>query len=228
MPDSFTTLYLGDPDYPPLLAQISDPPQSIFVRGNITLLSHPNLLAVVGSRKANTYGRAAIAKILPSIVATDIPIVSGLALGIDGLAHNASVHAGKQTIAVLGNGIDTIYPRAHTKLAEEILQNNGAIVSEYPPNSPINKSNFPQRNRIIAGLCPVTLIVQADIRSGSLITARLALESGREVCAIPGPITDPLCSGTNQLIQQGAHPVNSDADILALYNLQTIEISKKS
>jgi DNA processing protein len=209
--------------YPSLLREIADPPGQLYVRGNIDILSHAKLLAVVGSRKANTYGQQCVSSLLPLVVRTGVLLVSGLAFGIDSLAHRACLSEGKPTMAVLGGGIDnpTIYPSAHLRLAHEILHHGGAIVAQYPPGTPAQKHHFPERNRIIAGLCQATLIVQAAARSGSLITARLALESNREVLAVPGPITDPLSHGTNDLIRQGAHPATRPQDILDVFDLDT-------
>lgn len=221
MPDDIQIIEINHPLYPPLLKQISDAPERLFVRGSLEILSAPRLLAVVGSRRARSYGKQCIERILPPAVEAGVIIVSGMAFGIDGFAHQVAVDAHKPTIAVLGTGIDdaSLYPRAHRYLAADILEHGGALVSEYEPGTPAYPGNFPARNRIIAGLCTMTAVVQASIRSGSLITARLALESGRDVCAVPGAITDPLNEGTNILIQQGAHPLLTAADLLQLYNL---------
>lgn len=215
------TITSGSELYPPLLREGVVPPEEFYVRGEIALLHHPRLLAVVGSRRATSYGKQALAKVLPAVLRADIVVVSGLAFGIDSLAHRLSVEAERPTIAVLGSGIDdaSIYPRAHITLAHQILAGGGAILSEYPPGTPGYQSHFPERNRIIAGLTQATVIVQAAIRSGSLITARLALECGREVCAVPGAITDPLSEGTNRLIRDGATPILEAADILQLYGI---------
>lgn len=202
--------------YPPLLREIPQPPTELYIRGDSAILHHTPLLAVVGSRKASPYGKQCIKQLLPEVVAAGVPLVSGLAFGIDSLAHRVCVEALCPTIAVLGSGIDdqNIYPRSHISLAHQILAAGGALISEYPPGTVGYKSNFPERNRIIAGLCQATLIVQAARRSGSLITARWALESNRDVWAVPGNITDPLAQGTNYLIAQGALSITSAADIL--------------
>ncbi len=219
------TITFKHPAYPVALKNIIDPPARLYARGNLAILSHPHLLAVVGSRRANTYGQHCIQAILPPLPAAGIVIVSGLAFGIDALAHAVAVKAGKPTIAVLGSGIDdaSIYPRAHVRLANQIILQGGAVISEYAEGTPTYPGNFPARNRIIAGLCPATLLIQANMRSGSLITARLALEDGRDVCAVPGPLTDPLCEGTNDLLKQGAITVTNADDLLLLFQLTSPE-----
>lgn len=218
-------LEISDQKYPPLLKEIHDPPIQLYVRGNVELLSHPHLLAVVGSRKASFYGRQAIDKIMRPLVVQGLPLVSGLAFGIDCLAHKLCVDNKQPTIAVLGSGVDddSIYPRSHVRLAHEIIEKGGAVISEYPDGTPGYPGNFPQRNRIIAGLCRATIVVQAAQRSGSLITARLALEDGREVGAVPGSIMDPLSAGTNSLIQQGATPIINAQDVRDLLGLVEVD-----
>lgn len=216
------TITVDDAAYPPLLRETDMPPERLYVLGAIDMLQHTHLLAVVGSRKANTYGKQCAAVLLPPLVHAGIVLVSGLAYGIDAMAHRVCTNNLLPTIAVLGSGIDepSIYPRPHVALAKSIIKYGGALVSEYPPGTPAYQSHFPARNRIIAGLCQATLIVQASHRSGSLITARLALESNREVCAVPGPITDPLSAGTNHLIQQGALPATGAQDIIDLFDIK--------
>ncbi|MBI1833655.1 MAG: DNA-protecting protein DprA [Candidatus Andersenbacteria bacterium] len=207
--------------FPPLLKEIQDCPKQLYVRGNVNLLSHPNLLAVVGSRKAHVHSKEALDILLPPVIKAGAVIVSGLAYGVDALAHQTCVEAHSPTIAVLGGGIDdaTIYPAAHRTLAIEILEAGGALVSEYPAGTGVQKYSFPRRNRIVAGLCRATLVVQAALKSGSLITARLALEYNREVLAIPGHVTDPYSAGTNYLIHEGATPVISSQDLLDILKL---------
>lgn len=219
--DEINEIVIGDKRYPFLLKEINEPPEILFVRGNVDVLQDEKMLAVVGSRKASSYGKQAINKLLWPIVQSQISLVSGLAYGIDSLAHNICVDNNVPTVAVLGTGIDdaTIYPARHYDLAHNIISTGGVIVSEYPPGTPPLKQNFPKRNRIIAGLTRATLVVQAAIRSGSLITARLALEEGRDVAAVPGYITDPLSEGVNRLIQQGASPILSSQDILDLLGI---------
>lgn len=211
-------LSIKDDHYPSLLKEIHTPPQQLYIRGNKELLLHPRLLAVVGSRNTTEYGIRAMKAVLPEVVSAHTPLVSGLALGIDAHAHKLCIEYGQPTIAVLGSGVDdgSIYPRTNFSLAQEILASGGALVSEYPPNTKPHKAHFPARNRIVAGLCRATLIIQAAQKSGSLITARLAMEANRDVLVIPGPITDPLHAGTNALIRDGATPVVESNDILTV------------
>ncbi|OGY32686.1 MAG: DNA protecting protein DprA [Candidatus Andersenbacteria bacterium RIFCSPHIGHO2_02_FULL_45_11] len=211
----------SDSSYPALLTQIHKPPQQLYYRGDISLLNRPNMLAVVGSRKATMYGRQAIAKLLPPCIRSGIIIVSGMAYGIDSIAHRTCIELGAPTVAVLGSGVDdkSLYPRGNKTLAQEILAGGGLIISEYEPGTTPYLGHFPARNRIIAGITKATLIIQAAIRSGSLITSRLAMESNREVLAVPGPITDPACEGTNILIRDGATPVFTASDILSVFEL---------
>jgi DNA processing protein len=208
--------------YPPLLREIAQPPAQLYVRGNLALLQHPRLLAVVGSRKNSLYGQLCVSKLLTPVVQAGIVVVSGLAYGIDSLAHQVAVANHQPTIAVLGSGVDdaSLYPRRHIKLVHAIIDQGGAVISEYAPGTPAYLGQFPARNRIIAGLCQATLVVQAADKSGSLITARLALEANRDVCAVPGAITDPLAFGTNSLIEQGAIPALAPANLLHLFGLE--------
>ena len=208
--------------FPAQLAAIHQPPQQLYCRGQIELLQHPLLLAIVGSRKANSYGKQSLQHLLPPAIQRGVVTVSGLAFGIDALAHRHSLNAGKPTIAVLGSGVDddSVYPRNHLKLAHDILQHGGLIISEHPPGTIARPYFFPIRNRIIAGLASATVIVQATIKSGSLVTARLALDEGRDVAVVPGPITDPLSFGPNMLLRQGAIPLTSPEDVYELLNLQ--------
>lgn len=210
-----------DPRYPALLKEIHDPPEQLYVRGNVKILREKNLLAVVGTRRANYYGRQAVEKLLVPAVRSGVILVSGLAYGIDSLAHKACVDLKRPTIAVLGSGADdeSLYPRANVKLAHQILEHGGALVTEHLPGTKALLYHFPIRNRIIAGMCGATVVIQAAKKSGSLITARLALESNRDVAAVPGPITDPLSEGTNYLIKEGATPLLTSEDTLRLVGL---------
>ena len=212
-----------DKNYPSLLKEITDPPELLYVRGNPKILNHPSMIAVVGSRKSSFYGQQAVNKIFTPLVQLGIPLISGLAYGIDSIAHQICTDNKAPTIAVLGSGLNdsSVYPSKHINLAHQIIDSGGAIISEYPINTPPLQHHFPQRNRIIAGLAKATIIIQAAIKSGSLITARLALESNRDVAAVPGYITDPLSSGTNYLIQQGAAPILDSQDVIDLLNLDT-------
>lgn len=221
MSDDISVISFQDKEYPDLLREIHKAPEQLYIRGNKEILSSEFLLGVVGSRKATMYGRQACASLLPPCVRSGVTLVSGMAYGIDSFAHRICIDQHKPTIAVLGSGIDdaSLYPRGNKTLAQEILQNGGAIISEYEPGAPAYLGNFPARNRIIAGLCKATLIIQAAKRSGSLITARLALEENRDVLAVPGPITDPACEGTNMLIRDGAGMVLDASDILSRFEL---------
>ncbi len=215
--------------YPDLLREITKPPHELYVRGNINILHSNHLLAVVGTRKASAYGQQAVAKLLTPVVQNGIGLVSGLAYGIDSLAHNLAVINNQMTIAVLGSGIDdaSIYPKSHIALVHRIIATGGAVISEYAPGTPAMPHHFPARNRIIAGLCQAVLIVQAAKRSGSLITARLALDFNRDVCVVPGPINDPLSAGTNKLLQQGAKPIIEAYDLFDVLGIDVPETKNK-
>lgn len=214
-----------DKNYPFLLKQIPDRPAKLFVKGKI-IPDEENCLAVVGARKYSSYGAQVVRDFLLPLSQANLTIVSGLALGIDALAHQAALKGKKRTIAVLGCGIDRVYPSSHQKLAEAILKNNGAIVSEYPPGTPAYPANFPARNRIIAGLSRATLVIEAGRLSGSLITARLALEYNRDVLAVPGSIYNENSQGTNWLIKKGALPATSFNDIIEALDLPQEEKEK--
>lgn len=203
--------------YPKVLAELADAPLRLFFRGNRKLLEERPALAVIGSRKMTAYGRKAVELLLPEIVRAGVPIISGLALGTDSYAHDiALAHHGK-IIVVLPSGLDTIYPRSHTVLAERILNAGGLLITEYPEGSGApRKYCFLMRNRIIAALADVILIVEAAARSGALATARRGLELGREVAAVPGNITAPFSQGTNGLIRRGAFPILEPQDLAML------------
>ncbi len=212
--DSIIIISIEDTEYPQAIKHLYDPPVALFVRG--TLENTRPRFAIVGTRKMTTYGRQVTEEITEHLVAHGIEIVSGLALGIDGVAHKVALATGGTTVAVLGSGADrtTVYPRAHYRLAETIIDNGGALVSEYPPLSEPTPYSFPRRNRIIAGLSLGTLVVEADEKSGALITASCALEYGRDVYAIPHALTSPTGKGPHQLIRDGAYLVRNAADIL--------------
>jgi DNA processing protein len=203
----------ADPRYPPLLAQAPAAPALLYVKGDGAYLRTPQL-AMVGSRNPTQPGQRTARAFAGFLSAAGLTITSGLAIGIDAASHEGALEAGGLTIAVLGSGLDAIYPRQHSALAARIAA-RGALVSEYPPGSAPLKANFPRRNRIISALCLGTLVVEAARRSGSLITARLAAEQGREVFAIPGSIHNPLARGCHALIRSGAKLVESAADILS-------------
>jgi len=202
----------GDISFPRLLRELPDAPAVLFCKGRIS--ADEPAIAVVGSRKSTPYGRAVTEELVPALVQSGVAIVSGLALGIDSLAHRATLAAGGRTIAVLGSGLDRLTPQANARLAEEIIQRGGAVLSEFPLGTPSYPSNFPIRNRIIAGLALGTLIIEAALDSGSLLTAQAALEYNREVFAIPGDIFRETSQGTNNLIKMGAKVVTAAEDIL--------------
>jgi DNA processing protein len=203
-----------DDCYPLMLKEIYQPPWCLFLKGNLPLLKKARKLAIVGARQATGYGKNVIDHILPPLLGNDILIVSGLASGIDTLAHEATIKNGGDTIAVIAGGMNHIYPKENEKLAN-IIAKDHLIISEYPPDTRPTKWQFPARNRIISGLCEGTVIVEAKRKSGSLITANYAIQEGREVFAVPGSIFGPFSVGTNDLIQQGAKLVMSGEDILA-------------
>jgi DNA processing protein len=205
-------LHFDHPSYPDLLKQIPSPPPLLYGYGNPKHL-HNYQVAIVGSRAPSPQGKENALFFANRLSECGWTITSGLALGIDGLSHQGAVLGGFTTIAVLGTAIDKMYPRRHIKLAEQILQNDGVIISEFAPNTPGRPEFFPRRNRIISGLSVGTLIVEAAIKSGSLITARCALEQNREVFALPGNIHNPMSAGCHHLIQQGAKLVTCVEDI---------------
>lgn len=206
-------LTLADPRYPALLAEIGDPPPLLFVRGSIEALANPQL-AMVGSRNPSPLGRESAEAFARHLARAGLGICSGLALGIDAASHEGCLAGGGQTVAVSGTGLDRVYPARHRDLAHAIVEHGGALVSEFAPDTPPLPGNFPKRNRIISGLSLGTLVVEAALRSGSLITARSALEQGREVFAIPGSIHNPLARGCHRLIREGAKLVETAGDIL--------------
>ena len=212
-----------DPAFPPLLSAIHDPPAELFLRGSgdATLLSDP-AVAVVGARACTSYGRSVARSLARDAAAAGLVVVSGMARGIDGEAHRGALDGGGSTVAVLGCGIDRDYPAAHVELARRI-GDCGLVVSEYEPGVEPAPWRFPARNRIIAGMCRATLVVEARERSGALITADFALEEGRDVLAVPGEITSSLSAGTNALVKLGATPVTCAADLLDLYDLAPAE-----
>ena len=210
-----------DKNYPLLLKETFSPPLVLFARGNIELLNRKNFLSVVGSRKYTSYGKSVVEKFIKIIAEQNITIVSGLAIGIDTLAHIESLNTLGSTIAILGSPINEIYPAKNFQLAQKIKE-TGLILSEFPLGSKIAKENFPRRNRIIAGLSQATLIIEAQEKSGALITGEYALHENRELLTIPGSIFQNTCQGTNNLIKQGAKLVNNISDVLEIYNLQSI------
>jgi DNA processing protein len=206
-------LMWDDPDYPALLAEIPDPPPMLFIAGDRSLLDRPQL-GMVGSRRASRPGLDTAAAFARSLAGAGFVITSGLALGIDGAAHQGALDVKGGTIGVLGTGIEKLYPQRHRQLAANMVANGGAVISELPLDAAPHASNFPRRNRIISGLSLGVLVVEASVASGSLITARLAAEQGREVYAIPGSIHHPGARGCHQLIREGAVLVETIDHIL--------------
>lgn len=204
---------LSDYNYLRDLPHIPDPPKKLFIRGKLPA-KRVKTVAIVGTRKPSAYGREIATKIASECAKNGIVVVSGLALGIDSIAHRAAIDSGGKTIAVLANGVDKIYPRSHEDLGQKILQTNGAILSEYPNNTPARPWQFLARNRIVSGLADAVVIIEAASRSGTLSTANHALDQGKEIFAVPGNITSPLSAGCNQLIKNGANPLTSVEDLL--------------
>lgn len=211
---------LDSPVYPHRLSHIPDAPEQLFVSRDITDILDKPTLAIVGSRKVTPYGRHVTDMLAREAANQGITIVSGLALGIDAIAHHAAVAEQGATIAVLPCGLDTIYPTSHHQLATQIMNQGGALISEYPAETPPFKLNFIARNRIVSGLADAVLITEAASKSGTLHTANFALEQGKTVMAVPGNITSEQSHGTNNLIKMGATAVTSIEDILAAMNLQ--------
>ena len=211
-----STLTLLDDDYPTNLRQVADPPPVLFVRGRL-VESDALAVALIGTRRATDYGRAVAERLARGLAAAGVTVVSGLAKGVDTVAHHTTLAAGGRTVAVLGNGLDQVYPPENGTLAQRIVDSGaGALVSEFAPGIPPDAVNFPRRNRIISGLSVATVIVEAGEKSGALITADFALEQGRDVLVVPGSIFSPNSAGTNALLKQGAIPVTSVDDILTL------------
>ena len=206
----------NDTNYPSQLKEIADPPPVLFVRGNPDLLSLPQI-AIVGSRNPSSLGEETAFNFAKTLSHYGFVITSGLALGIDAASHRGALNAKGYTIAVAGTGLDRVYPARHKELATEIV-NTGVMISEFPPGTTAKANHFPRRNRIISGLCQGLLVVEAAKQSGSLITARMALEQNREVFAIPGSIHNPLARGCNALIREGAKLVETTQDILEELN----------
>ena len=211
-------LTLGSPEYPPLLAQIDCPPPVLYVKGDNQLLQEPQL-AVVGARRAGKPALQSCFDWCAALADAGLVITSGLALGVDAAAHQGALSVGQPTIAVLGHGIDTLYPQQHEAMAEEIAR-CGALVTEFPLGVKARRDHFPRRNRIISGLSLGVWVVEAAIRSGSLITAQYAIEQNREVFAMPGSVNNPLAEGCHHLIKQGAYLVDRAEDIAQVLGWQ--------
>src|SRR3990167_3992067 len=211
-------------EYPELLKEIPEPPKQLRLEGNLPTPGN-KLLAIVGSRKYSTYGREMCEMLVAGLAGAPVTIVSGLALGIDSIAHRAAMRVGLQTIALPGSGIDrkVIHPRSHAGLADEIVTNGGGLLSEYDDLMPAGVWAFPRRNRIMAGMCHATLVIEADKRSGTLITSRLATEYNREVGAVPGPVNSSTSDGPHMLIRLGAALIRDKNNVLELLGLKRME-----
>ncbi|MCL4398119.1 DNA-processing protein DprA [Patescibacteria group bacterium] len=212
-------LTIHSPDYPKRLRIIPDPPNILYIRSKlageqVSRIVENKTIGVVGTRKITQYGKEVTKELTAGLVSAGFTIVSGMALGVDGVAHGTTLNCGGVTIAVLGVGVDVIYPKEHTELYYQIIESGGAIVSEVAPEKHVIRGVFPARNRIISGLSQAVLVTEGAIDSGSLITARAALDQGREVFAVPGPINSPMAQGTNYLLKQGAKLVTGVEDIL--------------
>jgi DNA processing protein len=207
-----SVLTLGDAEYPDRLREIADAPPVLYLRGALAV-ADAWAVAVVGTRRATAYGRHVTEKLVGDLARAGVTVVSGLARGIDTVAHKAALAAGGRTLAVLGSGLDRLYPEENARLAEGIAE-QGAILTEYPLGTPPDAQHFPRRNRIVSGLTIGTLVVEADFKSGAMHTANHAAEQGRDVFAVPGSILSPASAGPNQLIKEGAKVVTSAEDVL--------------
>lgn len=207
--------------YPAMLKEIPSPPPLLYVRGNIDVLHLPSL-AVVGTRQATPYGLAATRELVAPVARQGIVIVSGLAKGIDAVAHRTALECGAATVAVLGSGIDQTYPWDHRQLADDIVSRGGAVITEFPLGAKPERHHFPQRNRIISGLSKAVLLIEAGEKSGALITAKFAVDQNRDVLALPGPIYAPQSIGPHHWIQHGARLVTSGQDVLETLNLSAL------
>ena len=212
---------LAQDEYPELIREIPEPPTQLRYEGNLPMPGN-KLLAIVGSRKYSAYGRETCEQLISGLAHEPITIVSGLALGIDSIAHRAALRVGLQTLAIPGSGLDrsVIHPRSHAGLADEIVENGGGLMSEYDDLMPSGVWAFPRRNRIMAGMCHATLVIEAEKRSGTLITSRLATEYNREVGAVPGPLHSSTSEGPHMLIRLGAAIIRDHNDILELLGLK--------
>lgn len=215
-----TVLTLDDEAFPPRLREIVDPPPVLYVRGEITPADEWSV-AVVGTRRATSYGRQVVQRIVSEVARAGVTIVSGLARGIDTAAHHAALEAGGRTIGVLGSGLDRMYPQENTGLARDMVK-SGAVITEFPLGTAPDAQHFPRRNRVVSGLSIATLVVEADLKSGAMITANLAAEQGRDVFAVPGGILSVTSAGPNQLIKEGAKVVTDAADILEELHLTAV------
>jgi DNA processing protein len=207
----------GDPRYPAALEDCPDPPRTLWARGDLALLARP-AVAIVGTRRATAYAERVTRQLAMTLARAGACVISGLARGVDAPAHRGALEVDGATIAVLGTGLDVCYPRGHASLQRDIGV-RGVLLSELAPDDPAHRGSFPKRNRIIAALARVTIVVEAGVKSGALITAGHALEMGRTVAAVPGPIDVPQAQGSNELLRDGATMLTSMADALALLGL---------
>jgi len=217
-------------DIPARLRELPQPPKALYLRGELPAFADYKYLTVVGSRRFSNYGKDACEKLLNGLAGYPIVIVSGLALGIDAIAHRAALRAGLPTVGMPGSGLDpgVIAPRTNALLAEEILKSSGALLSEYEPKARVYPSNFPERNRLMVGLSDAVLIIEAGERSGTLITARMATDYNRDLYVVPGPIFSPHCAGSNRFMKEGAMPVCSSDDLLTELGFETKKNAQRS
>lgn len=216
-----------NPRYPSILKDIPSPPKELFIEGDLAKLLDMPRLAVIGSRKASPYGRIVTEKLVQALTAYGVVVVSGLALGIDSIAHQAAVDNDGLTMAVLPSGLDNIRPASHYTLAKQILKSGGALVSEHPPKTDCYKSNFVARSRLVSGLSQAILIIEAGEKSGCLHTANFALEQGKDVLVVPGPITSPNSVGVNNLLKTGATLIANPNDLFNALKIRTGDLGVK-
>lgn len=224
--NGITILTWDDETYPKRLLETHQPPPVLYMRGALDPNDHW-AISIVGTRRVTQYGKQVTAQITRHLAQNGITIVSGLARGVDAIAHQTALDAGGRTLGVLGCGVDVIYPPEHRRIAEDMLA-QGALISDFAPGTPPDGPNFPARNRIISGLTQAVIVVEAGKRSGALITAEFALEQGREVFAVPGPITAPQSKGTNRLIKNGAHPLLDPSDVLEFLDLTRVTAQREA
>ncbi|WP_346876464.1 MULTISPECIES: DNA-processing protein DprA [unclassified Clostridium] len=220
------TIY--DIDYPISLLQYEDAPFGIFYKGNISMVNEKKNISIVGSRKCTRYGIDVTNSMVEQLSPYEINIVSGMAKGIDSVAHRAAIKNNINTIAVLGSGIDVIYPKENYRLYHEILENSGCIISEFPLGTPPLSRNFPMRNRIISGMCELLVVTEGGEKSGTLITVGAALEQGKNIIVVPGSIFSSESKGTNKLIKDGAYVYTDIEDVLNLLNISRVSIDNKN
>jgi len=225
MSPEIRTIKQSDKNYPPLLREIPDAPEMLYIKGELPSFELP-WVAIVGTRKATPDGVLFAKRLAKELSEKGFIIVSGLAMGIDTAAHEGTIKAQGKTVAVLGNGLDAVYPRQNENLAKAIITNGGALISEYPPETPAFPSQFLERNRIVSGMCMATIVIEAPDRSGSIVTARLAGEQGREILVFPGPASHPNFKGSHKLIRDGARLVTNIEDILEDLGLDPVRDSQ--